>query len=457
MKSLYISAAHKSSGKTTVSIGLSAALTSQGYRLQTYKKGPDYIDPKWLEKATARPCYNLDFHTMSHNELMQHYRGSGDAADLCIIEGNKGLYDGMDLHGTDSNAALAKLLEIPVLLVIDCSGITRGVAPLLRGYQEFDDKIRFAGVIMNKVAGPRHEDKLRAVIHEYTDLEILGAVGRNPELEIKERHLGLIPSNEEGAAEKIIARLREAVIADVNLEQVVEKMAESPLPPQRAVESDFRLDKALSIGIVRDAAFGFYYPDDLEAFQQCGARLVYIDALRDNQLPEIDALFIGGGFPETHAAELSANTRLMSEIRNAIEAGMPTYAECGGLMYLSRSIQWQGRTFPMAGLIQADAVMLAKPVGRGYAKLEPTAAMPWQSTQTVIPGEIPAHEFHYSRLENVSQPFEYAYKVARGTGIDGQHDGIIYKNLLANYAHLRDTDSFHWTQAFLAFISRQTA
>lgn len=456
MSRVYISAAHKSSGKTTLSIGLSAAFSLRNLKVQCFKKGPDYIDPKWLEKATQRPCYNLDFNTMSHKEITNCCGFHSHGADFSLIEGNKGLYDGVDIQGHDSNAALVKLLETPVILVIDCSGITRGVAPLLQGYEKFDTDLKIAGVILNKVASERHEQKLRAVVEYYTDIPVLGIVRKNPDLEIKERHLGLIPSNEEGKAEKIISTLAKIVSTDIDLDAILEIGAGAQRLPfkDNALNSD-RNDK-IRIGIFRDAAFGFYYPDDLESLQKHGAELVFINALEDNALPELDGLFIGGGFPETQAEKLAANRLLQKEVKAKIENGLPVYAECGGLMYLTRSIQWAGRSHEMVGVLQADAIMYDRPAGRGYAKLQRLDDALWGNTSADYPSEMPAHEFHYSRLENIEQPLKYAYKVLRGTGIENGYDGIIYKNLLASYIHLRDTSQYHWTQHFLEFVRDKT-
>ncbi|HID82692.1 MAG TPA: hydrogenobyrinic acid a,c-diamide synthase (glutamine-hydrolyzing) [Chromatiales bacterium] len=449
---IYISAAHKSSGKTTLSIGLSAAFSRKGLTVQCFKKGPDYIDPKWLEKATQRPCYNLDFHTMAHKEITDLFASYSRGADFSLIEGNKGLYDGVDIQGLDSNAALVKLLAAPVILVIDCSGITRGVAPLLQGYEKFDTDLQIAGVILNKVASERHEQKLRAVVEYYTDIPVLGVVRKNPDLEIKERHLGLIPSNEEGKAEKIISTLAKIVSTDIDLDTILEIGTRVQKLPYE--DSALNLDKKarVRIGIFRDAAFGFYYPDDLESLQKQGAELVFINALEDKALPEIDGLFIGGGFPETQAEKLAANQTLRNHVKTQIENGLPVYAECGGLMYLTRNIQWAGRSHEMAGVLQADTVMSDRPAGRGYAKLQRLDDALWSNDFSDYPKEVPAHEFHYSRLENIDQPLKFAYKVLRGTGIDGKHDGIVYKNLLASYTHLRDTSRYHWTQHFLEFV-----
>jgi cobyrinic acid a,c-diamide synthase len=208
------------------------------------------------------------------------------------------------------------------------------------------------------------------------------------------------------------------------------------------------------IGIARDSAFGFYYPGDLEALRAAGAELVPFDALRDRRLPRLDALFIGGGFPETHMAALAANAELRAAVRAAIEAGMPAYAECGGLMYLARSIEWNGRRAEMAGVLPADIVMHARPVGRGYVHLRETGRGPWPARAAGSPALIRAHEFHYSSVENLAPGLAFAYDVERGYGIDGRHDGIVVKNLLASYAHLRDVAGHRWAARFVEFARR---
>ncbi|MEW8384719.1 MAG: AAA family ATPase, partial [Candidatus Thiodiazotropha taylori] len=217
MPSIYISAAHKSSGKTTLSIGLVRALVERGLRVQPFKKGPDYIDPLWLSAAAGRACYNLDFYTQSRDEISERYINQQQDSDLALIEGNKGLYDGIDVAGSNSNAAMAVHLGTPVVLVINCRGMTRGIAPLLLGYQAFDPNIRIAGVILNQVGGIRHQSKLIQVVEHYTDIPVLGAVQADPELQIVERHLGLIPSNEEQSSEKLINKLAETAKTNVDL------------------------------------------------------------------------------------------------------------------------------------------------------------------------------------------------------------------------------------------------
>lgn len=451
MSRIFISAAHKSSGKTTLSIGLCAALRAQGLAVQPFKKGPDYIDPLWLGAASGRACHNLDFNTMAADEIVAtfcHYRST---ADLALVEANKGLYDGMALDGHDSNAALAKLLRAPVVLVVDTRGMTRGIAPLLLGYQAFDPAIQFAGVILNRVGGGRHASKLRESVEYHTDFQVLGAVQDNPELAIEERHLGLVPSNESTLAAAQINRIRDLVMGQVDLAKLREVAVAAPgLPAVPLPRLATPAGDKVRIGICQDPAFGFYYAGDLDALRAAGAELVVINTLVDTTLPALDGLFIGGGFPETHMHALAANVALRQAIHDAIEAGLPTYAECGGLMYLSRSIVWQGQPAPMVGVIPGDAVMYSKPQGRGYVRLQETSAMPWGNGNTEQ--IIHAHEFHYSRLENLGAQGTFAYRMVRGVGIDGQHDGWVYRNLLASYTHMRDTAQYRWAQRFVEFV-----
>jgi len=489
MKRMLISAAHKSSGKTMVSIGLCAALKQRGHVVQPFKKGPDYIDPMWLglasgNGAAGRACRNLDLYLMERDDIVATF--ARHSAEVNLVEGNKGLYDGLALDGSNSNAALAKLLDLPVFLVIDARGMTRGIAPLILGYQAFDRDIDIAGVILNNLGGSRHEAKLREVIEHYTDVPVIGAIHHDERLSIVERHLGLMPSNESHVATAKIKQIGEAIAEQVDLDKLLALSQKAPLnvpqaplpnplplPPSPlrgrgaggeganvknilqfpAVVSPLPIGEIVRIGIARDRAFGFYYADDLDALKAAGAELVPFDALRDARLPEVDALYIGGGFPETCAAELEANSTLRAQIKQAIENGMPAYAECGGLMYLSRSIEYQGRVYQMAGAIPGDVKMHDKPIGRGYVHLKEDEAHPWPRPNAPAK-QIRAHEFHYSSLENLPPDSQFAYHVARGFGINGQQDGLILHNLLASYTHLRTIGSCYWATRFVAFIQR---
>jgi cobyrinic acid a,c-diamide synthase len=452
MNRIFISAAHKSSGKTTVCIGLCAALRARGEVVQPFKKGPDYIDPLWLGLAAGRPCYNLDAYLMGADEIRAQVARSMRGATLGIVEGNKGLYDGLDLEGSNSNAALAALLGTPVVLVIDARGMTRGIAPLILGYQAFDRNIRIAGVILNQLGGPRHEAKLRAVIEHYTGVPVLGAVQHDERMAIAERHLGLVPSNEAQAARASVDEIAAQVSRQVDLDRLLMLSRQvAPLPVSNPAGSAVSAP-TVRIGVARDAAFGFYYPGDLDALRSAGAELVDFSALQDSHLPKVDGVFIGGGFPETHMEALAANTSLRRELHDAIEAGLPAYAECGGLMYLARGIEWNGRRAGMVGVIPADIVMHSRPVGRGYVHLRETGRGPWPRPHPDHQALIRAHEFHYSSVENLAPDVEFAYEVERGHGIDGRHDGIVHKNLLASFAHLRDVAGSPWAGRFVDFV-----
>ncbi len=464
MPRIFISAAHKSSGKTTVSIGLCAALKQRGKIVQSFKKGPDYIDPYWLSQASGRDCYNLDFYTMQRDEILSLMQKKSHDASLSLIEGNKGLYDGLDLDGSNSNAALATLTQTPVILVLNARGMTRGIAPLILGYQAFDKNVNIKGVILNRLGGSRHESKLRNVIEYYTDVNVVGAIHNDERFDINERHLGLIPGHEDPFCTHKIEMLAEAVNDQVDLNAVLTIADQAPdLPTVSAIEHKPKAQPGgdIKLGLLRCAAFGFYYPDDLQALQQAGAQLIEIDPCHNNHLPNIDALFIGGGFPETHMDELQANQTLRTEIKSAIDNGLPAYAECGGLMYLARSIEWHGKVAQMVGCIDADIIMEKKPQGRGYVQLEETENSPWpalKSTKKHPPDSdinqasiISAHEFHYSRFKTVDKKVKFAFHVKRGTGINGKSDGYIYKNLLANYTHQRNTWNNPWAQRFINF------
>jgi cobyrinic acid a,c-diamide synthase len=351
-----------------------------------------------------------------------------------------------------------------VILVVDVMGITRGVAPLVLGYQVFDREVAIRGVILNRVASARQEGKLRQALERYTDLPVIGAIGRDPTLIVEERHLGLTTPDETEASNETMSRLRLALEHGVDLDRVMAIARSAPLDwlasvdaalPSKGAAVPARPD--LRIAVARDAAFGFYYPDDLEALQQAGAELVFFDALRDARLPDADGLFFGGGFPETQMSLLAANKGLRMQVRQAAQAGVPIYAECGGLMYLTRSIAWGGQVHEMVGFIPADTVMHGVPQGRGLVVLEETDASPWPpSTAPAVGGRgsrLFAHEFHYAALKNLDPASRFAYRVIRGQGIDGQHDGIVKGNVLAGFCHLRSTERGGcWARRFVAFV-----
>jgi cobyrinic acid a,c-diamide synthase len=453
-----IAAALKSSGKTTVSVGLARAYSNRGMSVQTFKKGPDYIDPLWLEQATARPCYNLDFNAQSEAEIVETFSNNLAACELAIVETNKGLFDGVAVDGSDSNAQLAKILDIPILLVVDTIGMTRGIAPLLYGYSCFDPQISISGIILNKTGGSRHEGKLRAAIEHYSDIPVLGSVGRDENLFVAERHLGLTTPGDKSGAQPLVERLAETMEQSLDLDGIL-NIANSRSQDTPAIASPAHhtrdSNSGITIAIARDEAFGFYYPDDLEALAGAGAKLQFFSTLNDSQLPQADGLFIGGGFPETHLRQLEANQSMRRQIKSAIENGLPTYGECGGLMYLSRSIEWSDQSARMVGVIDGDCLMHQRPQGRGFARLECTREHPWHGGGGKLQNTTyRVHEFHYASIENLPENTRYAFNVKRGHGIDGSHDGIVIDNLLANFCHFRHTRQSPWAQDFVNFVRK---
>ncbi|EXJ14786.1 cobyrinate a,c-diamide synthase [Imhoffiella purpurea] len=455
MAHLYIAATQKSSGKTTLSIGLCREFRRRGLAIQPFKKGPDYIDPLWLTQAAGRQCFNLDFHTMQAPEIEGVFARELQSADLGLIEGNVGLFDSTHLDGSFSNAELAKQLRAPVVLVVNCHGMARGIAPLLLGYQAFDPDLRIAGVILNKVGGMRHGENLLRVVEHYTDLPVLGLLRRDDEIGIAERHLGLIPSNEAGDSDRWIEEIRRRVADQLDVERLIAiaEQVRRPFAPPSPAQSRGAEGSAIRIGIARDEAFGFYYPDDLRAFAEAGVELVPFSPIRDPELPKVDGLFIGGGFPECWMRPLEENRSMRQHVADYIGDGGPVYAECGGLMYLCRSMRWNDSQHAMVGALAAEVEMRPRPQGRGYVRLRETEVFPWP-TSGREPGEVAAHEFHHSAVVQPDPSWRYAYSVLRGVGIDGMHDGIVQDNLLASYSHLRHVGASAWTGRFLAHVER---
>lgn len=452
MAHLYLAATQKSSGKTTLSIGLIRELARRGQPVQPFKKGPDYIDPLWLARASmGRACHNLDYHTMPVDEIRGDFSRLLDASTLGVIEGNVGLFDSLSVDGAGSNAELAKLLRAPVLLVINCQGMGRGIVPLLLGYQAFDSDLHIAGIILNKVGGGRHETNLRRAIEHYTDLPVLGAVPRDEGLAIEERHLGLIPSNEAASVEATVEAIRRAVAASVDVDEVLAIAERAPVPDWERL-SPSHLERPggtlVRIGIARDEVFGFYYPDDLAGLERAGAELVPFSPLADAGLPAVDGIILGGGFPESRMQELEANRSMRQSIADFIGEGGVAYAECGGLMYLCERLHWGSNSRRMCGVLGADVAMHERPQGRGYVRLRETEACPWPRAPADV-REICAHEFHHSAIVAPRADWRFAFDVMRGAGVDGLHDGIIQQNLLASYTHLRDVGGVNWTRRFV--------
>jgi len=452
MNSYLVSSTKKSSGKTTLTIGLTGLAANLNQNVAVFKKGPDYIDPLWLTQASKTFCYNLDFFTMSEAEILKLFKEKTFNANLALTEGNKGLFDGLSVSGKDSNAQLAKLLNLSVILIIDCIGTTRGIAPLLQGYKIFDKKIKYHGVVLNNIAGDRHENKAINAIKEYTDFDVIGSIHKNKELTIIERHLGLEPAFQNNKSKKIITKITKIIKNSVDIKKILR-----PDPKKKLKNSISKIYintkkfSGITLGVALDNAFGFYYPDDIEKIRNYGVSVKFFNTLLDKKLPNVDALFIGGGFPETVASKISKNKSLMNDIYAFIDDGRPVYAECGGLMYLCKNINYQKSNYPMVGIIDAKINMFAKPIGRGYVVLNCTNNHLWPISKK----NINAHEFHYSDIKFAKKKYKFAYNVKRGHGINGKSDGLLYKNLIATYSHMRDTRQSLWIKNFLTFIFNQ--
>jgi cobyrinic acid a,c-diamide synthase len=430
------------SGKTLVSLGLTGALARRGLEVAPFKKGPDYIDAGWLEQAAGRSARNLDTYMMGTPAIAEALRRSG-SPDLILVEGNRGLHDGVDAAGSQSSGELAKLLRSPVLLVVDVTKMTRTAAALVLGVAKADPEVALAGVILNRVATARQERVIRDAIQELTGLPVHGAVPRlEGEDPLPGRHLGLVTAAEHPSRRSALDRSREVVAENVDLDAVVNAARSAP-----AVELPDWVGPVggdpVTIGVLRDAAFSFYYPENLEALEQAGARLVFVSPLADVDLPRVDALYMGGGFPEVHAQRLAENRSMLNAVREAAVGGMPIYAECGGLMYLSRELVVDTFSYPMAGVLDLVVEHTPKPTGHGYVVAEVRQSNPFFATGMRLTG----HEFHYSRVVKGEHSVSAVLDLERGRGIGDGLDGLVVGRVWASYLHLHALGTPSWAES----------
>jgi cobyrinic acid a,c-diamide synthase len=452
--SLLISSPQGHSGKTIIAVGLCAALKRRGLSIQPFKKGPDYIDPSWLKVAAGRSCRNLDLFLIPKERLVQMFQQTCQGTDLAVVEGAMGLYDGMDSVENGTTAEIARLLNIPILLVVNTTRMTGSIAPMVTGYQHFQPDIKVAGVILNYVSGSRHERKLRDAVEQYCGIPVVGSVPRDQDLLIAERHLGLTPSLESGEAETLVERIGRKMESYLDLKNIlaIAQSFEIPYPSSLpSGEDGMRGGQPVKakIGIIFDRVFNFYYPENLEALGRAGAELLFINSLQD-RLPRVDGLYIGGGFPEFFLEELEGNRELRQDIAKAIEEGLPVYVECAGLMYLCRSIRWQDRSYEMVSIIPADVELSQKPEGHGYVVAKVTE----ENRLFPVGLTIRGHEFHHSKLFHL-EGSRFAYQIMRGHGMNGKQDGILYKNLFASYIHLHALGTPEWAEGFVALACEE--
>ncbi|MBI9083224.1 MAG: cobyrinate a,c-diamide synthase [Desulfobacterales bacterium] len=455
---MLISALRGGSGKTILSLGIIAALKNRGHPVAPFKKGPDYIDAGWLALAAGRPCYNLDTFLLDAASVRRSFHTHTAPGDIAVIEGNRGLYDCIDTDGTTSSAELAKLLGAPVILCLDCTKTTRTMAAVVSGCHLFDPEVNICGVVLNRVAGTRHENILRASIEQHCGIPVVGAIPKLRQQRFPERHMGLVPTPEhawaldaiEAVAEMadtyldmdaVVGIAKQALMAEIAPEE--EAGAVTLAAPSPAVEKP-------RIGILRDSAFQFYYPENIDAIAAAGADLVFTSPLADAPFPQVDGLYIGGGFPETHAGALAANATYRERIRLLAEQGMPIYAECGGLMYLGGELVLDQGTYPMAGVLPITFGFSRRPQGHGYTVVRVDRPNPFFPEGT----EFRGHEFHYSKvLAFAGEDDQFAFDMRRGNGILDGRDGLCRNNVLATYSHLHALGLPQWAPALVRAAS----
>ncbi|NYT06917.1 MAG: Ni-sirohydrochlorin a,c-diamide synthase [Methanomicrobiales archaeon] len=444
MQALMVSGDRSGSGKTSITLAI-AALLSRSMTVQTYKVGMDYIDPSYLSGVTGRPCRNLDTFVMNPDEIGQIFAHGARGADLAIVEGVRGLFEGAEsLADTGSSASVAKRLGLPVVLVVSARSVTRSAAALVRGFQSFDPGVDIRGVILNNVSGEQHIRKATEAIEHHCRIPVIGAIPRMPEMELTMRHLGLVPFREGRADPQFeikIAALADMISGYIDLDALLglatrcEPAETFPSPIFSGTDSpDVR------IGIALDEAFNFYYSDLFDILAAFGAEWVPFSPLRD-PLPEADGYIIGGGYPELFLQELERNDRMREAVSERSRAGVPFYAECGGLMYLSDRIVlkkgWQGRrddeSFAMCGVFPGETIMPARRVV-SYVEGESLGGNPLGA------GHFRGHEFHYSDVV-LSPETHYSYLLSRGKGISGNRDGAVTGNTLGSYTHLHPVAS----------------
>jgi cobyrinic acid a,c-diamide synthase len=426
-------------GKTTITVAIMYALKKMGLQVQPFKVGPDFIDPSYHTYVTGRQSRNLDVWMMGKSGVLKCFHNASYGADIAVIEGVMGLFDGISgKNDFSSTAQIAKILDAPVILVIDAGKAARSIAAIATGFLHFDKKLRIIGTILNNVAGDKHANFIAEAFADKVKIPIIGIIRRNREITMVERHLGLIPASElEEMQKKAIFRSAKFVSEQIDLDKIkylLNKVYWADLPPQRHLPNG-----QIKIAVALDESFNFYYADNLEALRKQKAELTFFSPTNDNKLPEnVHGVILGGGFPEVLADKLEKNKSMRKSISKAAENGIPIYGECGGLMYLTRSIRGYNRDerkkYNMIGLIDADTLISGK-LTLNYTEANSNASIFGKISN------IRGHEFHYSRIENIARDSKFAYVMKRGIGIDNKKDGFIVYNGLASYMHLHFADS----------------
>jgi cobyrinic acid a,c-diamide synthase len=421
-------------GKTTVAVGIMHGLRKRGLRVQPFKVGPDFIDPSYHTIVTNRKSRNLDVWLMGRQGVLDCFASASEDADIAVVEGVMGLFDGMSGKSDfASTAHMAKILDAPIVLVVDASKGARSIAAIILGFLHFDRKLRIAAVILNNVAGQRHASYITEALAGIVKIPVVGILPRNSDIKMEERHLGLVPALElKGVKSQMIARTASYIAECIDLNRVLSLCSITSLPDSRA--HDFPKPQARArIAVALDESFNFYYADNLIALKRSGAQLVFFSPVKEQKLPDrVHGIILGGGFPEVLADRLEKNRSMVRSIRRAVDEGMPVYGECGGLMYLTRSIsgyKGEKKSRKMVGIVEADTLMT------GRLTLNYTDA---ECNDSIFGNmHLRGHEFHYSSIENIAKDSRFAYSMRKGKGVTGNQDGfIINGNTLAAYMHL---------------------
>ena len=442
-------------GKTTLAVGLMAALKRRGYQIQPYKVGPDYIDPGFHTLATGRRSRNLDNFFLGEEGLLRLFLQTGQKADLAIIEGVMGLFDGKGRTGESSTAQVAKIVKAPVILIIDGQKMAQSAAAMAYGYKNFDRELLVSGVIINNLASENHYQLIKYPLETKAGVKVLGYLPAQSELKLPERHLGLVPIAESEELGVYLEQLVSAIEQHIDLEQLMEIAIHAPELDLPAPTNNHNLllpkqQFSVKIGVAYDQAFNFYYQYNLELLKEMGAVLKTFSPIKDRKLPDVDGLYLGGGFPESFLVQLATNNWLKKDIARAIKAGLPTYAECGGLLYLCQELSdLNGNCFSMVGVVPARAVMTSRLQGMGYVRVEAIRDNILFQQGNVARG----HQFHYSRLDGLADD-RPAYRLERGRGEGVRTGGYVRGNLLASYVHLHFGSNPFLAQRFIEQCSR---
>ncbi|MFA4824201.1 MAG: Ni-sirohydrochlorin a,c-diamide synthase [Methanoregula sp.] len=458
MKQILITGDRSGSGKTSITLALTALLAKK-YRVQTFKVGMDYIDPSYLAAVSGRPCRNLDSFTLSTGQIHEIFSYGCRDADIALVEGVRGLYEGAEaLDDTGSTAAIAKELDLPVILVVSAQSITRSAAALVKGFQAFDPKIRIVGVILNNVKGGSHKAKAVTAIEHYCGVPVIGAIPRMDEMQLTMRHLGLVPYREgagKGDFDTRIQTITEMIGQYVDLDRLLSLMKDSTVSLQLSPSFERKMEPDVKIGVAFDEAFNFYYADLFDVLRSLGAEPVMFSPIHD-RLPKADGYIIGGGYPELYARELESNQDMRDAIRAVSKNGTPIYAECGGLMYLTDRIVlhagWQGASeehhYSMCGVFSGETRM---PARRIVSYVTGTS----DANSPVGAAQFQGHEFHHSDVV-LAPDTRYAYRLSRGIGIRDNLDGAVTGNTLGSYTHLHPVASKGMFKHFVRTCRKKT-